>query len=56
MSAETRIALKNYDWLIRNRSEIELAWDSDVLIDANGGVDINSLLDPGFTPGAADER
>jgi len=55
LSAETRIALKNYDWLIRHRSDVELAWDSDTLMWGDGGVDINSLLDPGLTPGPADE-
>jgi hypothetical protein len=50
MTEETRIALRNYDWLIRNRREIELAWDSDTLVDHSGGYDLNLLCQEGFTP------
>ncbi|WP_018683366.1 hypothetical protein [Actinokineospora enzanensis] len=51
MTDETRIALKNYDNLIRSRGldDVELHWDSDTVVYGDGGVDIDVLLDPGFT-------
>ncbi|MGV9776594.1 hypothetical protein [Streptosporangium sp. NPDC003464] len=51
MTEETRIALKNYDNLIRSRGldDVQLHWDSDTLVYGNGGVVIDTLLDPGFT-------
>ncbi|OHV29065.1 hypothetical protein BBK14_34190 [Parafrankia soli] len=53
MSEETRIALRNYDWMVRNRGldDVELHWDSDTLVYGSGGVEIGTLLEPGFTPG-----
>ncbi|MFY1689237.1 hypothetical protein [Plantactinospora sp. WMMB782] len=55
MTEETRIALQNYDWLVRNRGldDVELAWDSDTLVSGSGGVVIESLCEPGFTPATA---
>lgn len=52
MTEETIIALKNYDWLVRNKGldEVELHWDSDSLISGEGGYEISLLTDPGFTP------
>ncbi|MFD9734261.1 hypothetical protein [Umezawaea sp. NPDC059074] len=52
MLDETRIALQNYDWMIRNRGidEVELAWDSETLVYGSGGVAIDTLCEPGFTP------
>ena len=58
MQEETRIALMNYDWLVRDRGldVVELHWDSDALIVSDsGGVVIDTLTEPGFTPGTADE-
>ncbi|WP_035955404.1 hypothetical protein [Parafrankia sp. EUN1f] len=53
---ETRVALRNYEWLVRNRPDVELCWDSDTLMYGDGGVAIESLLEPGFTPATVDER
>lgn len=55
MTDETIIALKNYDWLVRNRGlgEVELDWASDSLVMGDGGYEIALLTDPGFTPGTA---
>ncbi|WP_170210189.1 hypothetical protein [Saccharopolyspora antimicrobica] len=52
MDEKTRIALKNYDWMIRNRGpkDVTLDWDSDTLIYGDGGVDVSELLQQGFTP------
>jgi hypothetical protein len=55
MTEETRIALMNYDWLIRNRRDVELAWDSDTLVYGDGGCMIDELLRPGFTPATTPE-
>lgn len=51
MTDETRIALKNYDNLIRSRGldDVKLAWDSDTLVYGEGGAEIDVLLDPSFT-------
>jgi len=51
MREETRVALKNYDRMIRNKGldEIELAWDSDTLVDRDGGYTIEVLCKKGFT-------
>jgi hypothetical protein len=55
MMEETRIALKNYDWLIRSRGldDVELAWESDTLVYGDGGAIIDVLLGAGFTPATA---
>lgn len=52
MTEETRIALKNYDWLIRNRGldDVELAWDVDTIVYGDGGAVIDTLCEAGFTP------
>jgi hypothetical protein len=52
MSAETRTALKNYDWMVRNRGldDVDLAWDSDTVVYGDGGTVIQMLCEPGFTP------
>lgn len=54
---ETRIALLNYDWMVRNRGldNVELAFDADTFVWGDGGSDINDLCRPGFTP-ATDDR
>lgn len=51
MTEETRIALRNYDNLIRTRGldDVELHWESGTLVYGDGGADIDTLLDPGFT-------
>jgi hypothetical protein len=56
VSPETRIALKNYDWMIRNRglNDVELDWNTDTLIYGDGGGVIELLCEPGFTPATND--
>jgi hypothetical protein len=53
MTEETITALKNYDWLVRNKGlgEVELHWESDSLVSGDGGYEISQLTEPGFTPG-----
>lgn len=52
MDEATKIALKNYDWLVRNKGldGVELAWNSNTLVAGDGGVMVDDLLKPGFTP------
>jgi hypothetical protein len=52
VTEETRIALKNYDWMIRNRGldDVELAWDSDTIVYGDGGATMDTLCERGFTP------
>jgi hypothetical protein len=52
MTEETRVALQNYDWLIRNRGlqDVELDWNSDTLVYGDGGADVETLCERGFTP------
>jgi hypothetical protein len=52
MSPETRIALKNYDNLIRHEGvdEVGLDWATGTLVDRSGGSAIAVLCEPGFTP------
>ncbi|MFF4093821.1 hypothetical protein ACFYYY_08195 [Streptomyces sp. NPDC001834] len=52
MTHETITALKNYDWLVRNKGldGVELHWGSDSLISGEGGYEISLLANPGFTP------
>ncbi|MFG2002089.1 hypothetical protein ACGFNU_23350 [Spirillospora sp. NPDC048911] len=51
MTDETRIALKNYDNLVRSRGldDVQLDWDTDTLVYGDGGATIDTLLDPDFT-------
>lgn len=58
MNDETRVALKNYDWLVRNRGldDVELAWDSDTLVYGDGGAGIDTLCESGFTPATRSEQ
>lgn len=58
MQEETRIALMNYDWLVRNRGDVvQLLWDQDTIIDSeSGGADINLLIEPGYTPATREDR
>lgn len=55
MNDETRVALKNYDWLVKNR-QAGIAWDSDTLVYGDGGCDVSELCEPGFTPATRDEK
>ncbi|HEY3479701.1 MAG TPA: hypothetical protein VGL02_12460 [Streptomyces sp.] len=52
MTEETRIALRNYDFLVRSKGldDVEIDWDSDTIVVGDGGVLIDVLLEPGFTP------
>ena len=53
MQEETRIALKNYDWMLRNRGldDVSIDWFSDTLVYGDGGGVLDLLCEPGFTPG-----
>jgi hypothetical protein len=51
MLRETRIALENYDRLLRRRrgsNDVVLAWDSNTLVYGDGGCSIEELCDPRF--------
>jgi hypothetical protein len=53
MTDETRTALRNYNWLVRNR-DAGLQWDDDsgelvAVFYGDGGVAPDALCDPGFT-------
>jgi len=53
MDAETRIALKNYDYVLRAKglSDVSIDWESETFIYGDGGASFEgSLLKPGFTP------
>lgn len=52
MTDETRIALRNYDWLVRNRGldDVGLDWDTGTLIYGDGAAVIETLCEAGFTP------
>ena len=51
MTDETRIALMNYDCLIRDRGadDVGLHWDTNTLVYGDGGCLIDELCRPGFT-------
>ncbi len=55
MTEETRVALENNDWLIQNREDIELDWQTATLGLTIGGVDMDELIRPGFTPATGTE-
>jgi hypothetical protein len=57
LASETVTALRNYDWLVRNRrvDDIVLAWDTGTLVYGDGGALIEELARPGFTPVTGDE-
>jgi hypothetical protein len=57
MTEETRIALMNYDWMIRNRGldYAELCWDSGKLVYGGDTGDIDYLCHFGFTPATTSE-
>jgi hypothetical protein len=52
MNDQTIIALRNYDWLIRNRGldNVSLHLESDALVWGDDGGHITALCEPGFTP------
>jgi hypothetical protein len=52
VTEETIIALRNYDWLIRNRGldDVTLDWDFGTLVHGDGGTIIDTLIERGFTP------
>jgi hypothetical protein len=57
LTSETVTALRNYDWLVRDRGldDVVLAWDTDTLVYGDGGALIEELTRPGFTPATGDE-
>ena len=52
MTEETITALRNYDWMVRNRGldSVQLDWDSGSLVYGDGGAGIEILTESGFTP------
>ncbi len=58
MSEETRIALKNYDYLLRSKGldDVHLGWESNTLVFGDGGNLIDELARPGFTPATEIDR
>jgi hypothetical protein len=57
LTSETVTALKNFDWLVRDRGpdEVALAWDTGSLAFGDSAVLIEELTRPGFTPATGDE-
>jgi hypothetical protein len=57
LAGETIIALRNYDWLVRNRGldDVTLEWDTGTLAYGDGGALIGDLARPGFIPATGDE-
>lgn len=57
MDAATVIALKNYDWMVRNRGlkDVALDWESGTLVYGDGGATLETLCEPGFTPATRQE-
>lgn len=49
LTVETELALKNYVWLAEHRDS-EIDWYSRTVTMPNGGIDLDSLADPGSTP------
>jgi hypothetical protein len=56
VNSETMTALRNYDWLARDRGlgDVALDWETGTLAYGHGGVLIEELARPGFTT-ATDE-
>ncbi|MCX4577516.1 MULTISPECIES: hypothetical protein [unclassified Streptomyces] len=52
MTEETIVALRNYDYLVRNHGldDVALDWQSDTLVHGEGGYEISLLTERGFTP------
>jgi hypothetical protein len=52
VNSETMTALRNYDWLVRDRGldDVTLDWETETLAYGDGGVLIDTLCEPGFTP------
>lgn len=57
LASETVTALKNFDWLVRDRGpgEVALAWDTGSLAFGDSAVLLEELTWPGFTPATGDE-
>lgn len=55
---ETRVALKNYDHLLRTHGidDVALRWDVGMLGYGEDATFIESLVEPGFTDASNDER
>jgi hypothetical protein len=49
LTEETIIALRNFEWLLEHR-EVALDFDTETLIVGDGGVPLDTLCEPGFTP------
>jgi hypothetical protein len=54
----TKIALKNFDWLVRDKGldDVGLDWESGTLVYGDGGADLETLCEPGFTPATKGQK
>lgn len=50
MQEETETALRNFEWIVNNRDVRQIHWDGNAIVIGDGGVAIDELLVPGFTP------
>jgi hypothetical protein len=57
MMEETRIALMNYDRLIRSQGldDVSIDWVTDIVAYGNGGFTVEELCRPGFTDATTPE-
>lgn len=57
MDEKTKIALANYDYIIRTHGldNVGLEWNTGTLLYGEGGGDIDSLCEAGFTPATASD-
>lgn len=57
MDQQTKIALANYDYLVRTRGldDVGLEWNTGTLLYGEGGAAIDTLCEPGFTPATASD-
>lgn len=49
-SADLVTALANFQWLLRNRSEVSFDPTSETVMYGGGGVHMDVLMEAGFTP------
>lgn len=55
MNEQTEIALRNYEWLLKNREGVALHWESNTLTYGDGGSSIDELCREGFTPATSSD-
>lgn len=55
MNKDTETALKNYDWLMRHRDGVGIEWNTGTLLYGDGGANLDTLLESGFTPATRED-